>query len=313
MSFADSLSSRRAKLIACFAIVYFVWGSSYVAMKIGIRHLEPAEFAGLRFTLAGVLLGLFAWTRGARLPVGWNEWKHVLVMGLLTVFVSAGINNFVIQWVPSNQSALINATSAFWIAGLGTLGPRGHRLSARARLGLVIGFVGAGLLVWPSEGFAFGSIGPPLAIVFACAAWALGTLYYRSVPVKTDPLMFTGLQLLAGGVMLLFLAAGLGGLRDMEWSWAGMGTLVYLIIFSSCLGYSAYAWLMVNTTPDKLGTYSYVNPAVAAVLGWMFLGEVLTGVQLVGMAVILAGVALVTWRPRPPESLLPPAARKTSP
>ncbi|HEU4531554.1 MAG TPA: EamA family transporter, partial [Steroidobacteraceae bacterium] len=306
----DSLSSRRAKLIACFAIVYFVWGSSYVAMKIGTRHLEPAAFAGLRFTLAGVLLGLFAWTRGARLPTGWTEWRHVLLMGFLTVFVSAGINNFVIQWVPSNQSALINATSAFWIAGLGTLGPRGHSLSTRARWGLVIGFVGAALLVWPREGFAFGSVGPPLAIVFACAAWALGTLYYRSVGAKTDPLMFTGLQLLVGGVLLLFVAVGTGGLRDMGWSWAGMGTLLYLVIFSSCLGYSAYAWLMVNTTPDKLGTYSYVNPAVAAVLGWIFLGEVLTGVQLIGMAVIMGGFALVTWRPRPPDWWIPAAGRK---
>ena len=89
-----------------------------------------------------------------------------------------------------------------------------------------------------------------------------------------------------------------------------MGTLLYLVIFSSCLGYSAYAWLMVNTTPDKLGTYSYVNPAVAAVLGWIFLGEVLTGLQLIGMTVILAGVALVTWRPRPPEWWLPSATRK---
>jgi len=110
--------------------------------------------------------------------------------------------------------------------------------------------------------------------------------------------MFTGLQMLLGGLLLLVFGALTGGLGTWEWSWAGVGTLLYLAIFSSCLAYSAYAWLMVNTTPDKLATYSYVNPAVAAVLGWLFLGETLSTAQMLGMAVILAGVAMLTWRPR---------------
>ena len=291
--------SRLTLTIACFAIIYLVWGSSYLAMKIGVQHLHPAAFAGVRFTLAGLLLTLFAWARGARLPAGAVQWRHVAVMGALTVFISAGINNYIIQWVPSNQSALINATSAFWIAGLGTLGPRGHSLSTRARLGLIIGFIGAVLIVWPQAGgFSLESIGPQLAIVLACACWALGTLYYRSVSVTAHPLMFTGLQMLLGGLLLLVFGALTGGLGTWEWSWAGVGTLLYLAIFSSCLAYSAYAWLMVNTTPDKLATYSYVNPAVAAVLGWLFLGETLSTAQMLGMAVILAGVAMLTWRPR---------------
>ena len=118
--------TRFAKLIGCFAVIYLVWGSSYVAMKIGVQHLAPLSFAGVRFTLAGVLLVAVAALRGARFPIGTEQWKHVLMMGLLTVLISNGINNWAIQWVPSNQSALINATSAFWIAGFGTFGPRGH-------------------------------------------------------------------------------------------------------------------------------------------------------------------------------------------
>lgn len=269
-------------------------------MKIGVANLAPATFAGVRFTLAGALLALFARMRGSAFPASALEWRRAVLMGLLTVFVSAGINNYAIQWVPSNQSALINTTSAFWIAGLATLGPRGHRLTTRAQLGLTIGFVGAALIVWPRDGFSLEAIGPQLAIVLACAAWALGTLYYRSVAPKTDPLMFTGLQMLTGGLMLLGFGAVTGGLGVWKWSWGGAGTILYLAIFSSCLSYSAYAWLMVNTTPDKLATYSYVNPAVAALLGWLLLGEHLTGTQLAGMLVILAGVALVTWRPRTP-------------
>jgi drug/metabolite transporter (DMT)-like permease len=288
--------ARFSKLIAGFAVLYLVWGSSYVAMKIGIEHLSPSMFAGVRFTLAGILLAAFAALRGGRLPPGASQWRHVLTMGALTIFVCNGINNWAIQWVPSNQSALINATTAFWIAGFGTLGPKGHSLSSRAQLGLVIGFVGAALILWPHGGFDLELLGPQLAIVAACVAWSLGTLYYRSVDVATDRLMFTALQMLTGGVMLLAAGIATGTLGAWKWNWPGVGTLLYLTLFSSCLAYTAYAWLMVNTTPARLATYSYVNPAVAALLGWIILKEHLTPVQIVGMLVILGGVMLVAMR-----------------
>jgi drug/metabolite transporter (DMT)-like permease len=114
---ATSARTHRIKLIACFAVVYLVWGSSYLAMRVGVQQLAPMLFAGVRFALAGVLLVGFAAARGARVPFSGREWKHILIMGVLTVLVSNGINNWAIQWVPSNQSALLNATSAFWIAG----------------------------------------------------------------------------------------------------------------------------------------------------------------------------------------------------
>lgn len=290
--------ARLAKLIACFAVIYLVWGSSYVAMKIGVQHLAPALFAGVRFTLAGILLVAIAALRGARFPTRATQWKHILAMGVLTILISNGINNWAIQWVPSNQSALINATSAFWIAGFGTFGPRGHSLSSRARAGLVVGFLGAALILWPRTGLSFEALGPQLAIVVACISWAIGTLYYRSVKVETDPLMFTSLQMLTGGLMLLAAGAVTGSLGAWQWSCPGVGTLLYLTLFSSCLAYTAYAWLMVNTTPVRLATYSYVNPAVAALLGWLVLHEQLSAMQIVGMVVILAGVMLVTFRPR---------------
>lgn len=289
---------RFVRLIACFAVIYLVWGSSYVAMKIGVQHLSPALFAGVRFTLAGLMLVAVAAIRGAHLPLGKIQWRHVLAMGVLTILVTNGLNNWAIQWVASNQSALLNATTAFWIAGFGTLGPRGHSLSSRAQVGLVIGFLGAMLILWPRTGFSFELLGPQLAIVAGCVSWAAGTLYYRSVKVESDPLMFTALQMLTGGVMILAAGVVSGSLGAWEWSWPGVGTLLYLTLFSSCLAYTAYAWLMVNTTPDRLATYSYVNPAVAAVLGWLVLDEQLSGMQVVGMIVILGGVMLVTFRPR---------------
>lgn len=176
--------------------------------------------------------------------------------------------------------------------------PRGHSLSSRAQAGLTVGFLGAALILWPRTAFSFQSLGPQLAIVAGCISWAVGTVYYRSVQVGTDPLMFTALQMLTGGLMILAAGVVTGSLGGWEWNWPGVGTLLYLTLFSSCLAYTAYAWLMVNTTPDRLGTYSYVNPAVAALLGWLVLGERLSLMQIAGMVVILAGVMLVTWRPR---------------
>jgi drug/metabolite transporter (DMT)-like permease len=301
--------AHRLKLVTCFAVIYLVWGSSYLAMRVGVQHLAPLTFAGVRFVLAAVLLAAFAALRGARLPRNAGEWKKVAVMGVLTVLLSNGINNWAIQWVPSNQSALLNATSAFWIAGLGTLGPRGHSLSTRSQVGLVIGFLGAALILWPHGGLSFQALGPQLAIIVACLSWALGTLYYRSVRVETDPLMFTALQMLVGGLLMLATGAATLSLGTWEWTWPGVGTLLYLTLFSSCLAYTAYAWLMVNTTPDRLATYSYVNPAVAAVLGWLVLGEHLSAVQIVGMVVILAGVILLTLGLRLPAWLRSPPKR----
>lgn len=289
--------ARLTKLIAAFGALYFVWGSSYLAMKIGTRELAPATFVGVRFVLAAALLFAVAWLRGARLPTHAVEWRHVFLMGALTVTISSGLNNWAIQYVPSNQSALINATSAFWIAGFGTLGPRGHSISSRAKVGLVLGFIGAALIVWPRGGVSFAALGPQLTIIIACIAWAVATVYYRSVEVETEPVMFTALQMFAGGAMLLLFGLATGTLGEWQWSWGGVGSMLYLAIFSSCVCYTAYGWLMVNTTPDKLSTYCYVNPAVAAMFGWLLLGEVLSPAQLLGMAIILLGVGLVTVRP----------------
>jgi drug/metabolite transporter (DMT)-like permease len=169
--------------------------------------------------------------------------------------------------------------------------------------------VGAALILWPHGGLIFGSLGPQLAIIVACLSWALGTLYYRSVRVTTPALMFTALQMLVGGVLLLASGAATSSLGRWEWTWPGVGTLLYLTFFSSCLAYTAYAWLMVNTTPDRLATYSYVNPAVAALLGWLVLSEHLSAVQIVGMVVILAGVMLLTLGLRLPAWLRAPERR----
>lgn len=289
---------HRALLLGSFAVVYIVWGSSYVANKIMATNLPPLLSAGVRFTVAGVLMAAIAAARGARIPTAAIEWRHFAVMGFLTVLLSNGINIYALLFVPSNQAALINSSSALFIAMLGTFGARGHALGKRTWLGLVLGFLGVALVLWPRGGFSATHLGWQLAILVGCFGWALTTLYYRSIRTETSMLMFTAMQMFAGGIMVLVLSVLKGDLAHWSWNGAGMGALVYLILFSSCLAYAAFGYLMQHTTPARLGTYAYVNPVVAAVLGWWLLGETLSPLQLAGSAVIIAGVALVTLQPR---------------
>lgn len=285
---------RALTILACFAILYFVWGSTYVVNKFGLHHLPPLLLGGTRFAVAGLIMVLLALARGARLAQTRNEWRDVLVMGMIGVALSNAINLWSLQFVAANQSALINASSAFWIAAFGTLGPKGLRLTLRARLGLITGFAGVALILWPKGSFASTAHWAELAILCGCLVWASCTIYYRHMESRLATFMFVGLQMLSGGVTLLIGGFAVG--EGARWNWAPSGLLAlgYLVLFGSCLGYAAFAYLARNTTPARLGTYSYVNPAVACLLAWIFLGETISGLQFAGMAVILVGVVLVT-------------------
>ena len=277
-----------------FGTIYLVWGSSFLASKIMVQHLPVLLSAGVRFLIGGALLTALARFRREAFPASPIEWRHCMVMAVLTVILSTGINTFALRVLPSNQSALLNSSSALWIALLGTLGPRGHRLSAVTKVGLSLGFVGVGCVLWPKGGFVGEHFGWQIAVVLGCLSWATGTLYYRSMGPRTTPLMFTAMQMLTGGSVLF--AAGLATGDAANWSWAADGILafLYLTFVSSSIAYCAYIWLMRNTTPAKLGTYAYVNPAIATVLGWAVLGETLSLVQVFGTLVILSGVTLIT-------------------
>lgn len=288
-------SRHSTKVFLCLLIVYLVWGSSFLFTKIAVSNLPPALFAGIRFVTAGVLLALIAEIHGhSRLPRQLIEWRHVTIAGFFMVFVSNGLNTWSIQYLGSNEAALLNGTSAFWIAGLGVFGKRGHPLSRSAVLGMVIGFIGAALmLVKKGPIFSTGSLAQA-GIVTASASWALGTLYYRSIDTRLSSTMFMALQMLMGGLMLLAVALIRGD--SMAWppNAPGFISLCYLTFLSSGLAYTAYGWLTMNTSPTILGTYSYVNPAIAALLGWWALHEQLTGLQLIGMAIIILGVCILT-------------------
>jgi drug/metabolite transporter (DMT)-like permease len=275
--------------------IYLVWGSSFLFTKIAVGNLPPALFSGIRFVTAGTLLALIAriWS-GSPWPSRLIEWRHVVIAGFFMVFVSNGLNTWAMRYLASNQSALLNGTSAFWIAGLGVFGRRGHPLTRWAVLGLVIGFLGAALMLIPKEPLSTKSVLAQAGVLTACCSWSLGTLYYRSIDTELSSFMFMALQMLMGGLMLLAVGLAHGDAAHWAPSASGLIALLYLTFFSSCLAYTAYGWLSLNGTPALIGTYGYVNPAVATFLGWQFLHERLSVVQLVGMVVIIVGVSILT-------------------
>jgi len=288
--------SHRAKLFLSLAVLYLFWGGSYLVTSIGVQSLPPFLMGAVRFTLSGLALVALARAFGEDRPkLDATEWRHLAITGFLTVLVSNGFNVWSLQWLPFGQAALLNVTSSFWIAIFGMFGARAHPIDRRSGVGLALGFLGTVAIVWPREGFSTAHVVPQLGILVGCMGWAAGTIYFRNVRTSLEILAFTGLQMCLGGVIMTAIGLGLGEQRAWQWSWPGAVSMAYLTIFSSCLAYTAYAWLTQHTTPARVATYGYVNPAIATLLGWWLLDEQLTAIALAGMAVILAGVVLVNW------------------
>ena len=288
---------QRLRLVAAFAVVYIVWGSTYFAIRIGVQDIPPFLLGGARNASAGLVLMLVAMASGQLPPWRSPDWATALPVGILMITLANGLTTLSEVWVPSNQAALISVSSALWTAWFGTFGPRGHALSTRSRLGLAIGFAGAVLLLIPGHGFSLEHLGAQSLILISTLCWAAGAMYGRARAPSTPPLMLAAMQMFTGGIVLLVLGFITGEGPHWQWTGRGVGAVLYLAAFGSCMSYTTYIWLIRHVTPDKLSTIAYVNPLVAVILGWIGLGETLSWPQFVGMIVILSGVVLINTRP----------------
>jgi len=288
------MTSHRARLYACFALVYLVWGSSFLVARVGVTDLPPLLFAALRSLIGGSLLLAFALHRGSRLPTTAREWQQIFFFSLVLIAFSSGSSTFALKYIASNEVALLNASMALWIAGLGTLGAQGQKLTVPSTIGLCIGFVGVAVLVWPAEAQLTRHIGWQLLVLAAAAVWAGGTVLYRNSALGIGTIAFNAMIMLVGGVVLGLAGVASGELPQWHWELRGMLAILFLAVFTSALTYSAFTWLMKNARTDHVATFAYVNPAIATVLGWLVLGETLTPQQMLGMLVVLGGVVLVT-------------------
>lgn len=288
------MQARSIQLFLAFAAVYLIWGSTYLAIRIVVEALPPASSAGVRFLVAGLTMVVVGLLTGASLPRRWSDWRSTIFVGILMLVFGNGLVTWSELWVPSNQAALIVATSALWMGWMGTLGSKGEKLGAMRLIGLLVGF--AGVIVLVGEGIG-GGLAPwtaYAALMLAPIAWAVGSVVSKRSPVSIKPVMAAGLQMLVAGVLLsaIGLLAGEAG----RWTWAprSLWALAYLIVFGSCVAYGAFYWLVHEVSPVVLGTYAYVNPAIAVLLGWWILDERLVRDQIIGTGIILVGVLLVT-------------------
>ncbi len=294
---------ERLKFIAAFAVMYVVWGSTYLFIRIGVADIPPAVLAGLRFLFAGTGLAIAGFARGGRWPSR-RDWFTLVVLAVGLVVIGNGVVTWAEQWIPSGEAAFIVASSALFIALFGTLGPRGERLVPLTLIGLGLGFAGTTLMLVPRIRGVHGPLAPALALVGSACCWAAAAMYSRSRGFTASPLVFTGLQMLIGGAVLALIALATGQFERIRWTLPATGALAYLTLFGSGLAYATYNWLIHRARPAQLGTTAYVNPAVALLLGWAVLGEELSPVAFLGVGVMFAGVVIVNLRRRRPARLL---------
>jgi drug/metabolite transporter (DMT)-like permease len=281
--------------VGALATVYVVWGSTYLGIALAIETLPPLLMGGVRFIVAGSIL--YAVARrfdGTAARPDRRQWGAALVTGTLLLSIGNGGVSWAQQTVPSGVAALVIASIPLWIVVLDRVF-FGARLTWRAGLGVAVGFAGMAVLVGPG---ASGGVdaGGGVVLVLAAAGWATGTLLSRGQTLTVPPLVGAGMQMLAGGAVLLVVGAATGELGDLrlsEVSARSLGGLVYLILFGSLLAFSAYVWLLRNARTSLVATYAYVNPVVAVALGWAVLGEAIGVRVLLAGGVIVAAVALI--------------------
>ncbi len=288
----------RLKLVLAFAAIYLIWGSTYLAIKYAIETLPPFLMAGSRFITAGAALYLWARWRGVPRPAPIN-WRAAAIIGGLLLLGGNGGVVLAERQVPSGLTALLIGTEPMIIVLLNWVRPGGSRPDGRVTLGLALGFIGMVILVGPVGLSGSGVVAPLGAglLIVATLSWAAGSLYAAKAKLGATPVMSAGMQMLAGGVLLLI--AGLvtgeaGQFAPHAVSLNSAVALGYLIIFGSLIAFTSYSWLLRVTPPSIASTYAYVNPVVAVLLGWAVAGEPLTLRTLLAAAVIVGAVALIT-------------------
>ncbi|MBN1680822.1 MAG: drug/metabolite exporter YedA [Anaerolineae bacterium] len=285
-------------IFAALGSLYFIWGSTYVGIRIALETLPPFLMAGTRFVIAGTILYAWMRTHGTAHPTRLNWRSAFLVGGLMLVGGNGGVT-FAELHVPSTFAALLIAAMPLWMVLLNWLFFGGSRPNRQMTSGLALGFAGVALLIGPEDlirGEGLSLIGVT-ALMIAAITWATGSLYSRRAPLPSAPLMATGIEMLAGGALLLLLGLANGEAGDVnvsEFSARSLVAMLYLTLFGSLLAFSAYTWLLRHTTPARATSYAYVNPIVAVFLGWALAGETITARILIAAGIIVTSVVMIT-------------------
>lgn len=314
--------SPRLAIVIAFAAVYFIWGSTYLAIRVAIETVPPFVMAGVRFLLPGLALTAIALLREPRRPSA-REWGATATVGLLLLVGGNGLVTLAETWVSSGMAAVLVATVPLWMTLLDRLFFRGPALTPLIAVGLASGLLGVVLLVGPSGGEvrAVQPLGG-LTIVLASLFWATGSLLSRRLPLPTSTLLSLGMQMGIAGVAMIGLGGAIG-----EWSRVDVGAvssrslvaMAYLATFGSVVALGAYQYLLRHVSAAAVGTYAFVNPLIAVVLGWAILAEPIGRTAALATLLILSAVVTIHWtkatrrRPRPVEDTPPPLTGRSAP
>jgi drug/metabolite transporter (DMT)-like permease len=286
------------KILLAFSIIYFAWGSTFLAIRVGVQEVPPLLFAALRFLVAGV--ALYGWTvaRGEQLPKG-REWASVSLLAFLIFMVDYGFLFWAEKRIPSGLAAVMMATIPAFIALAETILLRTQKLTIRLASALLIGI--AGVAVLTSRAFNLGGV--PIdrmgaaGLLCGSLSWSIASVLTRKLPLPASKVVSSGAQMLVGGLMLTAVASLAGEVLSFHPTTVSLGAwmaLLYLIVIGSIVGFTAYVWLIHHESPTKVGTYAYVNPVVAVLLGYFLAGEALGPRTIVGTLFVLVSVVVIT-------------------
>ena len=299
----DVASPPRAwKVLLAFATIYFVWGSTFLAIRVGVREVPPFLLAGMRFLVAGLILYCWMRVRGTASPTA-REWSAASILAVLIFVFDYGLLFWAERRVPSGIAAVMMATIPVFMALAEIAVLRTQRLTFRLGLALLVGIGGVAVLVGHSMSLGEAPIDTAgaCALIFAAISWSVAASLSRKLPLPAAKAMSSGAQMLAGGVFLMLTAALLGEFRGFRVQAVSRGSwiaLAYLIVAGSIVGFTAYVWLIHHESPTKVGTYAYVNPVVAVLVGYFLGGEAIGPRTIAGTLLILVSVVVITTTPK---------------
>lgn len=290
--------SHSYQVLLAFACLYVFWGGTYAATRLGVQLVPAFVLAGVRLAIAGCLILLFTSLKGKRLLASLPEMRRLFILGVLLLFFGNVGMVWAERYLPSGLTALLVAIVPVYVALIELLLPHGERLRISGQIGLVLGFVGLGILAWPSahtglhgdrhQIFAIG------VLLLGAFSFACGSIWSRMSKLSLNPFVCAGWEMLAASFCNLALAACRGEWTHAHWNHVSFSATGYLVVGGSLIGFSCYSWLLQNAPITKVATYAYVNPMIAVLLGAVLLGERLQGNEWIGMVIILVAVFLVT-------------------
>ena len=293
----SAASPTRWKVIVAFALVYVFWGSTYLGIDIAVEKIPPALMCATRFLIAGVAMLAWCALTGRRILYSSSDLLRIAIVGILLLTGGNLTLSYAERVVPSGLAALLIAVTPLWFLVLDTLFLGDHHISRRGKIGLMLGMAGIVVLIWPTLTNP-GSIGRrelwwSLGLLAGSFSWALGSVLSKKWQI-VDPFSATAWQVTFAGLSNLVFALLFEKISDAIWTVRGVSAILYLVVCGSWIGYTAYIWLLQHVPTSKVATYAYVNPVVAVFLGWLVLHERVDHYILLGSAIVVASVVLVT-------------------